>query len=64
MYPTSVKKRHCGSLRLPTSGLHVVFATLKAVGKYIDANGSDSAFAEEEILGPATVKQVKAGKDQ
>ena len=42
--------------------LHVVFAMLKAVGKYIDASGLASAFIEEEIPGPGTVEQVKAGK--
>ena len=35
---------------------------LKAVGKYIDDNGLDSAFIEGETLGLAIVEQVKAGK--
>ena len=62
MYPTSVKKDIEVHYVFRLGELHVVFATLKAVARYIDASGSDSAFTKEEILGPATVKQVKAGK--
>ena len=42
--------------------LHLVFAMLKAAEKSIDSSGLDSAFVEGDILGPATVEQVKAGK--
>ena len=47
---------------ITASDLHVLFAMLKAVGKYIDDNGLDSAFIEGETLGLAIVEQVKAGK--
>ena len=42
--------------------LYTAFAMIKAVRKYIAGSGLDSAFIEEEIHGPATVEQVKAGK--
>ena len=42
--------------------LHLVFAMLKTAEKSIDSSGLDSAFVEGDILGPATVEQVKAGK--
>ena len=35
---------------------------LKAVGKYIDGSGLDSAFIEGDILGIAIIEQVKAEK--
>ena len=42
--------------------LYTAFAMIKAVRKNIAGSGLDSAFIEEEIIGPATVEQVKAGK--
>ena len=42
--------------------LHVVFAMLKVLGKYINNSGLDQAFAEAEIYGLATIEQIKHGK--
>ena len=42
--------------------LHIVFAMLKALGKYINNSGLDQAFAEAEIYGPATNKQIEHDK--
>ena len=42
--------------------LHVVFAMLKVLGKYINNSGLDQAFEEPEIYGPATTEQIKIGK--
>ena len=42
--------------------LHVVFAMLKVVGKYIDASGLDESFVEADIYGPNTLEQIKRGK--
>ena len=35
---------------------------LKALGKYISDSGFEEAFAEPEIYGPATIKQINNGK--
>ena len=45
-----------------TGELHIVFSTLKAIGKYIDSSGLDEVFVEAEIYAPATVEQLKGGK--
>ena len=42
--------------------LHVVFAFLKCIGKYIDNSGLDDIFIEAEIYGPSTMEQIKGGK--
>ena len=42
--------------------LHVVFAVLKAIGKFIDNSGLDQAFIEAGIYGPSTMEQIKRRK--
>ena len=42
--------------------LHVVFAALKCIGKFIDNSGLDAVFIEAGIYGPTTVEQIKGGK--
>ena len=42
--------------------LHIVFAMLKALGKYINNSGLHQAFAEAQIYGPATNEQIKHDK--
>ena len=42
--------------------LHVVFAMLKVLGKYINNSGLDQPFTEAEMCGPATIEQMKHGK--
>ena len=42
--------------------LHVVFAALHALGKYIDGCGLDQIWTEQGIYGPATVRQLFRGK--
>lgn len=43
--------------------LHTVFAMLKAIGKYIEESGLDKVFADSEIYGVNTLKQILVGKD-
>lgn len=42
--------------------LHVVFAFLKVMGKYITGSGLDRALLEANIYGPATLGQIIDGK--
>ena len=42
--------------------LHTVFASLKAIDKYIDESGIDQSFVEADIFGPTTIHQIKEGK--
>ena len=42
--------------------LHIVFAMLKVIGKYIDESGLDRLFVESGIYGPTTLAQIKDGK--
>ena len=42
--------------------LHIVFATLKNLGKIIDESGLDQSFIEARIYGPNTVEKIKNGK--
>ena len=42
--------------------LHVIFAMLKVIGKYIDASGLDESFIEADIYGPNTLEQITRGK--
>ena len=42
--------------------LHIVFASLKCIGKFIDNSGLDEIFAESGIYGPQTLEQIKGGK--
>ena len=41
--------------------LHVAFVMLKTLAKYISNSSLNHAFAEPEIYGPATIKQIKNG---
>ena len=42
--------------------LHVVFAFLKVLGKYIFGSGLDQSFLEADIYGPTTLGQILDGK--
>ena len=42
--------------------LHIVFAMLKVIGKYIDQSGIDRLFIETGIYGENTLKQIINGK--
>ena len=42
--------------------LHTVFASFKAIGKYIDESGIDQSSAEADIYGPTTFQQIKERK--
>ena len=42
--------------------LHVVFTVLKVLGKIINNSGLDLTFEEAGIYGPATLCQIKEGK--
>ena len=42
--------------------LHVVFAMLEALKKYINNSGLDQPLVEAAIYGPATIEQMKYGK--
>ena len=42
--------------------LHVVFTVLKVLGKIINNSGLDLSFEEAGIYGPATLCQIKEGK--
>ncbi len=42
--------------------LHYCFASLHALGKYIDGSGIDSCGVETGIFSPATLRQVYGGK--
>ena len=42
--------------------LHTVFASLKAIGKYIDESGIDQSLVEADIYGPTTIQQIKERK--
>ena len=37
--------------------LHIVFAMLKVLGKYIDGSGLDKVFTEAGVYGETTLKQ-------
>ena len=39
--------------------LHAVFASLKAIVKYIDESGVDQSLVEADIYGPTTIQQIK-----
>ena len=42
--------------------LHIVFAVLKAIGKFIDNGGLDNCLIESGIYGPATMEKIKGGQ--
>ena len=42
--------------------LHIVFAFLKCIGKFIDNSRLDERFVESGIYGPQTLEQIKGGK--
>ena len=42
--------------------LHIVFAFLKCIGKFIGNSGLDEIFVESGIYGPQTLEQIKSGK--
>jgi len=45
-----------------TGELHIVFAMIKSIGKYINSSGLDQIFIEANIYDPATMEQIKGGK--
>ena len=44
--------------------LHVVFAILKVIGKYIERSGFDQIFVEANVYGPVTKGQILEGKQR
>ena len=46
----------------PLGELHIVFAMLKVLGKYIIDSGLDDIFIGTEIYGPTTFGQIIEGK--
>ena len=46
----------------PLGELHVIFAYLKVIGKYIENSGLDQLFVEANIYGPTTLHQILKGK--
>ena len=42
--------------------LHIVFAFLKVLGKYINCSGLDQILVDTEIYGPTTLSQILNGK--
>ena len=42
--------------------LHIVFAMLKCIGKYIEDSGLDRLFVEAGLYGQSTLSQVLNGK--
>ena len=42
--------------------LHIVFAALKVIGKYIENSGLDRVFLEAGVYGPTTLAQIMCGK--
>ena len=42
--------------------LHIVFAMLKVLGKYIDDSGLDKLFIEAGVYGSTTLRQILEGK--
>ena len=56
------KKKISNNFLFRLGELHIVFAKLKAPGKYINNSGLEQAFAEAEIYGPATNEQIKHDK--
>ena len=42
--------------------LHIVFAFLKTIGKYIECSGLDQIFVEANIYGSTTLDQILNGK--
>ena len=42
--------------------IHILFATLKIIGKNINFSGVDEAFIEADIYGSTTLQQISGGK--
>ena len=42
--------------------LHIVFAFLNGIGKYIQDSGIDQTFVEAGLYGPAALSQILRGK--
>ena len=42
--------------------LHIVFCTMKVLGKIIDASSLDMSFSKADIYGTTTVEQIKSGQ--
>ena len=42
--------------------LHIVFAMLKCIGKYIEEGGLDRLFVEAGLYGESTLSQILNGK--
>ena len=42
--------------------LHIMFALLKALGKYIEGSGIDDIWIESGLYGPAVMRQIFSGK--
>lgn len=44
------------------SEMHIVFAMLKCLGKYVEDNGLDRLFTEAGVFGDCTLGQILGGK--
>ena len=61
LYEGAVKVRSSKKINdnivLRMGELHVVFATLKAFGRYIEGSGLEQILIEKRLFGPASVRQ-------
>ena len=52
-----------GNIVLRMGELHLVFTMLKALGRYIEGSGLEQVWIEKGLYGPASVRQLLAGKN-
>eukprot|EP00794_Sanderia_malayensis_P013484 gene13484-14881_t len=67
LYERAVKIRSSEKINdnivLRMGELHVVFAMLKALGRYIEGSGLEQIWIEKGLYGPSSVRQILAGKN-
>ena len=66
LYERAVKIRentgHRNSLVLRMGELHIMFALLRSLGRYIEGSGLDDIWIEKGLYGPAVIGQIFGGK--
>ena len=56
------KNEICKNFVFRLGELHIIFAYLKVIGKYIENSGLDQVFLEANIYGPIALSQILKGK--
>ena len=62
MHPITINWEYKPKFHFSYGELHIVFCTMRVLGKTIDARSLDMSLSKADIYGTITVEQINSGK--